>query len=150
MKRRLTMFAATGAMAAGLMFAQQAPAVQQGGNHIPRQGNHMMFRQRMAQRLNLTDAQKAQAKSIFQATRQSTLAVRNDLKANREALAAAVKANDTAQIEKLSRKQGELVGKLTVARTEAMAKFYQTLTPEQRAKVDQIHQNWRQHRQRAS
>lgn len=131
----------SGAMAAGLIFAQpqaKAPAQPQRFHH------QMMFRQRMAQALNLTADQKAQAKSIFQATRQSTQAVRDELKQNRQALAGAVKANDTKQIEQLSRKQGALVGKMTAARTEAMAKFYQVLTPEQRAKAEQMHQAFRQ------
>ena len=146
MKRRLTMFAAAGALAAGLMFAQ-APATPQRGNHHSWKASGMMFRQRMAQALNLTDAQKAQAKSIFQETRQSTQALRDQLKENRAALTAAMKANDTAGIERLSAKQGSLVGKLTAARTEAMAKFYKVLTPEQKAKADQMHQAFRQRMQ---
>jgi Spy/CpxP family protein refolding chaperone len=61
-------------------------------------------------------------------------------------LSAALKANDTAAIERLSAKQGQLRGQLTAARTEAMAKFYQTLTPEQKTKADQLHQHMPQRR----
>ena len=68
------------------------------------------------------------------------------MKQDRQALATAVKTNDTAQIDKLSATEVSLIGKLMAVRTEAMAKFYQVLTPEQRMKADQLHQNWRQHR----
>jgi protein CpxP len=133
MKRTLMTFAATGLLAAGMAFAQPPAARHQ-------------HAQRMAQALNLTDAQKAEAKSMFQQTRQATQPVRDQLKQTRQELAAAVKANDTAAIERLSAKQGQLMGRLTAARTEAMAKFYQTLTPEQKTKADQLHQNMRQRR----
>ena len=48
-----------------------------------------------------------------------------------------MKANNTAQIERLSAQQGNLMGKALAIRTESMAKFYATLTPEQRTKADQ-------------
>ena len=60
---------------------------------------------------------------------------------NHQSLWAAVKANDTAQIQKLSTEQGNLHGQLAANRSLAMAQFYQILTPEQRAKADQMHQN---------
>lgn len=140
MKRTLTIFA-TAAMAAGMMLAQ--PAAKQ-------PEHRRMFRQKMAQELNLNDTQKAQAKSIFGNARQAAQPLRAELKQDREAMRVAVKTNDAAQIEKLSRQEGQVLGKLMAVRTEAMAKFYQSLTPEQRAKVDQLHQNWRQRRQHTS
>ena len=66
------------------------------------------------------------------------------MRQNREALHAAVKANNTSEIERLSSQQGELHGKALAIRSEAMAKFYAILTPEQRTKWDQIHQQMRQ------
>jgi Spy/CpxP family protein refolding chaperone len=139
MKRTITIFA-TAALAAGMALAQTA---------APHHNYRAAGRQRMMQALNLTDAQKAQAKSIFDQARQSTAPLRAELKQDREALRAAVKADDTAQIGKLSSKEGQVIGKLMTVRTEAMAKFYQQLTPEQRAKADQLHQQWRQeHRAR--
>jgi Spy/CpxP family protein refolding chaperone len=103
-----------------------------------------MVRQRLMQALNLTDDQKAQAKAIFQQARQSSQSVRDQLKQNGEALAAAVKANDTAQIQTLSAQQGTLRGQLLAIQSEAMAKFYNTLTPDQKAKADQMRQRIRQ------
>ncbi|HWD00119.1 MAG TPA: Spy/CpxP family protein refolding chaperone [Candidatus Sulfopaludibacter sp.] len=116
-------FVAVGALAAGLVFGQV---------------NHRHHK--MMQSLNLTDVQKQQAKTIFQQSRQSVQPVAQELKQNREALASAVKANDTAAIEKLSATQGQLRGRMMAARAEAMAKVYQILTPEQRAKAEQMRQ----------
>src|SRR5689334_14116331 len=108
MKRNWMKFAAAGAFAAGMMFAQSAPAPAT----QPKAGVHShhraMAHQRMMQALNLTDAQKQQAKAIFQETRQSVQPLVQQLKQNREALATAVKANDSAKIQQLSAAQGQL------------------------------------------
>ena len=142
MKRNWMKFAATGILAAGMAFAQSGTAVPQ--TH-PRQGaahwnRRALTHQRMMKALNLTDAQKDQAKAIFQQARQSAKPVVDQMKENRQALAAAVKANDRGQIAQLSAKQGQLRGQVTTIRAEAMAKFYRDLTPEQRAKADQMRQ----------
>ena len=138
MKQQLVKFATVAALAAGMAFAQTpAPAQPQaGGMHARRGAMH----HRMMQALNLTDAQKQQAKSIFQQAKQSAQPLREQMKQNRTALSAAVKANDVAQIHSLSAQQGTLRGQMLGIRLEAMAKFYQTLTPEQKAKADQIQQ----------
>lgn len=149
MKTLLTRFATVAALAAGMAVAQTpapAPATP------PAPGKAAMrprgaIRHRMLQALNLTDAQKQQAKAIFQQTKQNIQPIAQQAKQNREALAAAVKANDTAQIQQLSAQQGNLQGQLVAMRSESMAKFYATLTPEQRAKADQIQQRVRQRMQ---
>jgi Spy/CpxP family protein refolding chaperone len=137
MKKTFTVFAATLALAGGLAMAQTATAPATPA--VPHARQHMrMMRQRIAQQLNLTDAQKAQAKSIFQQSREQTKPVRDQLKTNRQALAAAVKANDTGQIQQLSQQEGSLLSQLVAARAEARAQFYQILTPDQKAKADQM------------
>jgi len=141
MKRNWIKFAAAGALAAGMIFAQTAtpqPHRANGAAHVNRRA---MAHQRMMKALNLTDAQKEQAKAIFQQARQSVQPIVQQLKQNREALAAAVKVNDTAKIQQLSAKQGQLRGQVMTVRAEAMANFYQNLTPEQRAKSDQMRQS---------
>jgi Spy/CpxP family protein refolding chaperone len=132
MKRILTIFAAVAALAAGIVFAQAPAATTQAP--APRAA----ARQRIIQALNLTDAQKTQAKTIFQQTRQQTQPVRDQLKQNRQALAAAVKANDTNQIQQLSQAQGSLLAQMVGARAQARAQLYSMLTPDQRTKADQI------------
>lgn len=149
MKKQILTFMATGAMAAGMAFAQSTPATSAPGTQsAPTQGTHRNFmkqrRERMAQQLNLSDAQRAQAKTIFSQARETAKPVREQLKANREALRAAVKADNRSEIQKLSAVRGNLMGKMMAIHSEAAAKFYQTLTPEQRAKADQLHAQFRQ------
>ncbi len=93
--------------------------------------------EQMMKELNLTPTQKQQAETIFGNAREKARPIRQEIQQNREALHAAMKANDTAKIEHLSTQQGNLMGKATAIRTQAMAKFYATLTPEQRMKADQ-------------
>jgi Spy/CpxP family protein refolding chaperone len=155
MKRQLVKLAAAGSLAAGMIFAQaqtvQPPAgqanqpqnkqAQSGKAHRNWNGARnvrMAGHQRMMAALNLTETQKAQAKTIFSSARGQSKPVRAELRQNREAVAAAVKADNRAQIEKLSSERGKLMAKLSATRGEAMASFYKTLTPEQRAKADQI------------
>jgi Spy/CpxP family protein refolding chaperone len=146
MKRQLIKLAAVGAVAAGMIFAQ-APAPAQAQTTQPNQNKPAMnhraeARHRMFQALNLTPAQQEHAKAIFQQARETAKPVREQMHQNREAMTAAVKADNQAQIAKLSVERGKLVGQLTTARTEAMARFYKELTPQQRVKADQMHQRF--------
>jgi len=103
-----------------------------------------MLRRRIMQALNLTDAQKQQARAIFQGAKANAQPIRQQLQQNREAFAAAVKANDTAQIQALAVQRGTLMGQVAAIRGQSMAKFYSTLTPDQRTKADQIRERIQQ------
>jgi Spy/CpxP family protein refolding chaperone len=94
-------------------------------------------RQQIFQALNLSKEQKLQARTILQNFAQSAKPVAQQLKQNREALAAAVTGNDTPKIKELSTTQGELRGQVLGLRSEAMAKFYAILTPQQRTAAEQ-------------
>jgi periplasmic protein CpxP/Spy len=118
--------------AAGLVAAETSQARQQWHGHA-------RFGQFMS-KLNLTDAQKAQAKSIFQGARQSAQPVRQQLMETRKSLRAAIKANDTPQIQQLSATEGNQIGQLAAIRGSAFAKVYQTLTPDQKQKVEALEQ----------
>ena len=144
MKNTWLRFAAAAAIAGGMLLAAQEvgsqpaqPAVQQ-----HRRGA------RIAQYLNLTPAQEAQAKAAFLAARQSALPIRQQLKQTRAAMFQAVRANDTASIDQLSAQEASLKGRISALRQEAFAKIYSTLTPEQRVKADQLPAHLRQMRQR--
>jgi Spy/CpxP family protein refolding chaperone len=147
MRHTVSKFATVAALAAGMAFAQAPAAPAQPGTATAPHPARRAVRARMMRELGLTDAQKQQAKSIFQQARQSAQPVAQQMRANREALAAAVKANDTAQIQGLSARQGNLHGQLIEIRTGAMARFYATLTPEQKAKADAFRQKVRTHMQ---
>ncbi len=145
MKRQIIHFASVAALAAGMAFAQ-APSPAPAAN--PPAARHNFVQRHMArmeQELNLTDAQKQQAKSIFQNARMTARPIREQLKQNRQALAAAAKAGKSdADIQQLAAQQGNLLGKMVAIRTEAFGKFYNLLSPEQRAKADQMQQQFQQ------
>jgi Spy/CpxP family protein refolding chaperone len=143
MKPNLTKIAAAAALAVGMAFAQTAapPAKTESPSATRPFARGAWGHGRMMNQLNLTAAQKAQAKTIFETARQDAKPIRGQLMQNHQSLWAAVKANDTAKIQELSTTQGNLRGQLVANRSLAMAKFYQILTPEQRAKADQMHQN---------
>ena len=149
MKKNLIRFGTVAALAAGMAFAQaQLPAQPPTQSATPARPGavHRPFAQRMHQRmmqaLNLTPVQREQAKSIFQQARQSAQPFTQQLRQNREAMAVAVKANDPAKIQQLATQRGHLEGQAIAIRTEAMAKFYAGLSPDQRAKADQMHQRF--------
>jgi Spy/CpxP family protein refolding chaperone len=126
------------ALAAGMVFAQTPPTTAQPG---PR----AVVRQRIAQALNLTDAQKQQTQAIIQQTRQTVQPLKQQAKQNRQALMAAIQAGKgDVEIHQLALTQGNLAGQLVTARAEALAKFYSMLTPEQRAKAALMGQKLRQ------
>jgi len=122
------------ALAAGMVCAQ-APSTTSGKAPV---------RRRIAQALNLTDAQKQQAQAIILQTRQTVQPLRQQSKQNRQALMAAIQAGKSdVEIHQLALTQGNLAGQLVTARAEALAKFYGTLTPDQRAKAVQMRQKLR-------
>ena len=149
MKPHLFQFAAVTALAAGVALAQ-APAT--GTRPAPQRVPfaHPVFgHEQMMQALNLTTVQQQQANTIFGDARQKVEPVRQEMRQTKEALHAAVKANNASQIEGLSSHQGELQGKALAIRSEAMAKFYAILTPEQRTKADQmLSRMWRRMEER--
>jgi Spy/CpxP family protein refolding chaperone len=133
-----------GALAGGMVFAQAASPSTSGSPTTRRDMMRQHFAQ-MEQKLNLTDAQKQQAHSIFRSARESSQSIRTQLKENREALAAAAKAGKSdSTIQELATKQGHLLGQEIAIHTQAYKKFYSMLTPDQRTKADQIHQQFRE------
>jgi Spy/CpxP family protein refolding chaperone len=150
MKKTWLRFAAATAVAGGMLLAAQEvgsqpaqPAVQQHRQQRPHDGGA-----RIARYLNLTPAQEARANAEFQSARQSGQPIRQQLKQVRSAMFQAVRANDTAGIERLSAQQAGLRGRILAVREEAFARVYSTLTPEQRAKADTLPAHFRQMRQR--
>ncbi len=128
-------FAAFSAVAvlgtASLVFAAQSPR------------HHARGADRMGGALAsvLTDAQKPQAKSIFQEARQSAQPIRQQLMETRKSLRAAIQANDTAQIQQLSATEGNEMRQLKAVHSAAFAKVYQMLTPDQQQKLTALQQS---------
>ena len=121
-------FAAVAALAVGMAFAQ-----------TPSPAPRAKVRPRALQALNLTDAQKQQAKTIFQQTRLTAQPLAQELKQNHRALQAAVKAGNDSEIQQLATARGQILGQVAAIHAQALAKFYGNLTPDQRARAGQTH-----------
>jgi len=92
-------------LAAGMAFAQNAPA--QNSPHAGRHGAQAgSMIDRLSARLNLTDAQKQQAQSIFAEARKSAQPVRDQIRQDKQALAAAMKSGSQADIDRISNNMG--------------------------------------------
>lgn len=90
--------------------------------------------------LVMTPAQRTQAESAFHEARQSVQPVRQQLRQTRTDLQAAIRSDDTAQIQRLSTAEGQEIGQLTAIQSLAFAKVYNTLTPAQRERAVALRQ----------
>lgn len=137
MNRKLFSLIGAAALAGGALLAQDTGATTPAPRHpAAAMARHRMHR--MEKRLNLTDDQKTQAKSIFSSAREQSKPIRQQMKQNRQALLSAVQNGaPQAQIDQLANAAGPLASQLAVIRTESFAKFYSILTPEQRSQLTQ-------------
>ena len=88
--------------------------------------------------LGLSDTQKQQAQTIFDAARTASETARGQLTSARDALRQAVKANQPeTQLDQLAAAVGVIQGRLEAINAKASAKFYALLTTEQKQKYDQ-------------
>jgi Spy/CpxP family protein refolding chaperone len=143
LRNKFAAWTAVAALGAASLFAAETAAPASGFHRHGRMGAFL------SSYLNLTPAQQAQEKSIFEGARQSAHPIRQQLMQTRHSLRAAIEANNTAQIQQLAQAEGSAVGQLAAIRSTAMAKVYQVLTPEQRqelAKLRQAHRAARQQR----
>lgn len=90
----------------------------------------------LATMLNLTDAQKAKATSIFTDAVTAGQSARSSMQSTRQSLADAIKKNDTAAIDRLAMTAGTTSGQLLAIEAKADAAFYAILTADQRTKYD--------------
>jgi hypothetical protein len=85
--------------------------------------------------LGMTPRQKDEAQTCFQQAQQQAQPIRQQLMNTRTSLRAAIRNDDTAQIQRLSTVEGQEIGQLAAIRAGAVAKVYKTLTPDQRTKA---------------
>ncbi len=89
--------------------------------------------------LNLTDAQKEQARSTFDAAAETSRPLMEQLGPARQALHNAPKESRTdSQIDALAATVGSLEGQLAAIQTKAQVRFYNLLTTEQRDRLDKL------------
>ncbi len=140
----LVRLGAVAALAAGMLMAQ-APAPQSGQNQQRPKAAGRQMRGGMhgdgglwAAALDLTDAQKTQAKAIFQESRDEAKPVMQEMRTAHQALQAAIKTPGS-DLDTLAANQGAIMAKLIALQAKASQKFYALLTPAQQQKFDTLH-----------
>lgn len=146
------MFAVPASFAQSASTDAQAPSTQastqstdQATTQAPAQSSQI-FQARMIQRrvakmtalLSLTPAQQTQVTSILTNAAQSRAGDRGSIKQVRAQMRTAIQANDTASIEQASNQIGNLAAQTAAARAKTAAAIYQILTPDQKAKAQQL------------
>ena len=124
------------------------------GDGYGRHGKHGAFGREMAQKLNLTDAQKAQIKDISKSFREQNKATFESFRATMKDYRAAKEAGDTAKVNALQPQFDAAKAQMKSLRAELDAKIATVLTPEQNAQWQQLkaeraakHQQWQQKKQ---
>ncbi len=93
----------------------------------------------LATALNLTEAQKIEARTIFEKEQKDTLDIREKMVSSNEALRDAAKSDKSdMDIDALASTAGALHGSMLAVHTKASAQFYRLLTPEQREKFEKL------------
>ena len=101
-----------------------------------------------ARDLNLTDEQKAQIQKLTDSLEESTQALREQLRAQHGDEFAALKdgAFDEAAVRAAAQARANVQVELEVARARTMAQIYALLTAEQKAKINELRQQFEQRR----
>lgn len=137
MLKKITMVSVLAAMSVTLAVAQSAATTTPGTPQDPQTMIQMRVNM-LATLLGLTDTQKTSATTLFTNELTASESIRTTLEADRESLAAAVKANDSATIDTLAAAIGTATGQLASIRAKADALFYSLLTADQQAKFDAL------------
>lgn len=132
-RKQLIAVAGAGALASMGLLASVAPSVKTAAPHD-------RFVTEIETVLAMTPAQKDQARTDIAHARESATPIRQELMNTNKALQAAIRSDNTAQIQRLSATEGQEIGQLLAIRSSAVAKVYNTLRPDQRSKADALQQ----------
>jgi Spy/CpxP family protein refolding chaperone len=106
----------------------------------PWQGHRAHRFEFVATYLDLTDAQKTQAKAIMQASHQATKPLAQQLLQGHQAMVEAVKANKSqADLTVIANAQAAIGSQIVVQKALAAEQFWALLTPDQQAKAEKLH-----------
>lgn len=122
------------ALSATLAFAGTATAEGHNGHRFGR--GHQFAR--LATKLNLTDAQKAQWKSLRQTSRAQNAAFFQQVRETHKEMRAARDANDQAKIDALKPTVQAQREQMKQLRKDQMAQFESILTPDQLAQLNAL------------
>ncbi len=111
------------------------------GRHHGRFGLWKMI----GRKLNLTDAQRNQIKTIVSEERPKMKPLFQQLKAGREQLEALMKSGpfDEAKVRSIAKGQADTIADMIVARQRMKSQIWAVLTPEQRAKAEKLREAWK-------
>ena len=99
----------------------------------------------IAHKLNLSDAQRSQVKSMWQAERPTVASLVQELASeSKEMDAATAQGNlDQSKVQAIASRQGDTIAKLLVEKERFKSKIYTAvLNPEQRTKADELQKTW--------
>ena len=121
------------------MLCAQGPGARAGSGTPPDPTTMIQMRvNHLTTLLDLSDAQKTQALTIFTNAYNASQTAMTMLKTDRDSLANAIKTNNTATIDQLSATIGGLEGQVLGINAKANAAFYAILTPDQQTKYDAL------------
>ena len=106
---------------------------------------------RFLEKLNLTDAQKEQVRSIMTEEHAKMKPLREKLKEGHKEMRAATKdgAFDEAQVRSIASKQANTITEMIVIKERIKTRIYKILTPEQRAQAQKLREAWKEkHKER--
>jgi Spy/CpxP family protein refolding chaperone len=136
MRGILVRYAATAALAAGLMLGQ-APTESQ----APQPGQHFAKKlDQIAQVLDLTPDQQTQVQTIVQQGMQSAHPILQQLRENKLQMKQLTESGASGpqfdqQVQQLASAQGQLIGQLAAIKAKGVAQFYSLLSPQQKQKA---------------
>jgi Spy/CpxP family protein refolding chaperone len=137
-KSKWITMAAVMTFSASLAFAAPHPGDGQGRGRAGRHGRGGELGQRFVAKLNLTDAQQQQIRTINESFKARHEAFFQSSKATREQVRAARKANDTAKLESLKPAMEAQRAQFKQIREAKMQQILAVLTPEQKAQFESM------------
>ena len=99
----------------------------------------------VAHELNLSDAQKSQIKSMWEAERPTVASLVQELASEGKEMdtVTAQGSLDESKVQAIAARQGETIAKLLVEKERLKSKIYTSvLNPEQRTKADELQKTW--------
>ena len=133
----LAVVALSGTMAVAAVDDGNAKGFGHRGHH------HGMLGAKLAQKLNLTDAQKDQLKAFRQSFREDNKAFFQSIRQTHQDLRAARQAGDEAKVNELKATAHSQREQLMQLRQAQHEKFLSILTPDQRAQLDAMKAEWK-------
>ncbi|MGA8038000.1 MAG: Spy/CpxP family protein refolding chaperone [Candidatus Acidiferrales bacterium] len=142
------MFAVPATFAQNASTDAQAPTTQTSTDQATAQAPAAAkrFQARLVQRrvakmtalLSLTPVQQTQVAAILTNAAQSRTGERGSMKQARAQMRTAIESNDSATIEQVSNTIGNMAAQNAAARAKTAAAIFQILTPDQKAKAQQL------------